>query len=74
MEENIDDLVRKGINHALIKMNMQAIINYRKVRELNKAVDKIADNLQRVGKMLETNDNVNKLREYSEEHSKDKFD
>lgn len=74
MEENVNDLIRKGINHALIKMNMQAIVNYRKIRELNKTADKIADNLQRVDKMLETNDNVNKLREYSEEHSKDKLD
>lgn len=74
MEENIDDLVRKGINHALIKMNMQAIVNYHKVRELNKAAGKIVDNLQKVSKELEVNDNVRKLREYSEEHSKDKFD
>lgn len=74
MEENIDDLVRKGINHALIKMNMQAIVNYHKIRELNKAAGKIVDNLQKVSKELEVNDNVRKLREYSEEHSKDKFD
>ena len=74
MEENIDDLVRKGINHALIKMNMQAIVNYRKIRELNKTAGKIVDNLQKVSKELEVNDNVRKLREYSEEHSKDKFD
>lgn len=74
MEENIDDLVRKSINHALIKMNMQAIVNYHKIRELNKAAGKIVDNLQKVSKELEVNDNVCKLREYSEEHSKDKFD
>lgn len=74
MEENIDDLVRKGINHALIKMNMQAIVNHHKIRELNKAAGKIVDNLQKVSKELEANDNVRKLREYSEEHSKDKFD
>lgn len=74
MEENIDDLVRKGINHALIKMNMQAIVNYHKIRELNKAAGKIVDNLKKVSKELEVNDNVRKLREYSEEHSKDKFD
>ena len=74
MEENIDDLIRKGINHALIKMNMQAIVNYHKIRELNKAAGKIVDNLQKVSKELEVNDNVRKLREYSEEHSKDKFD
>lgn len=74
MEENIDDLVRKGINHALIKMNVQAIVNYHKIRELNKAAGKIVDNLQKVSKELEVNDNVRKLREYSEEHSKDKFD
>ena len=74
MEENINDLVRKGINHALIKMNMQAIVNYHKIRELNKAAGKIVDNLQKVSKELEVNDNVRKLREYSEEHSKDKFD
>lgn len=74
MEENIDDLIRKGINHALIKMNMQAIVNYHKIRELNKAAGKIVDNLQKVSKELEVNDNVRKLREYSEEHSKGKFD
>lgn len=74
MEENIDDLIRKGINHALIKLNMQAIVNYHKIRELNKAAGKIVDNLQKVSKELEVNDNVRKLREYSEEHSKDKFD
>lgn len=74
MEENVNDLIRKGINHALIKMNMQAIVNYHKIRELNKAAGKIVDNLQKVSKELEVNDNVRKLREYSEEHSKDKFD
>lgn len=74
MEENVNDLIRKGINHALIKLNMQAIVNYRKIRELNKAAGKIVDNLQKVSKELEVNDNVRKLREYSEEHSKDKFD
>lgn len=61
MEENIDDLVRKGINHALIKMNIQAIVNYRKIRELNKTANKISDNLQNLSK-------------HSDEHSKDKFD
>lgn len=74
MEDNIDDLIRKGINHALVKMNMQAIVNYHKIRELNDRAGKIVNNLQKVGKELEVNDNVRKLREYSEEHSKDKFD
>lgn len=74
MEENVNDLIRKSINHALIKLNMQAIVNYHKIRELNKAAGKIVDNLQKVSKELEVNDNVRKLREYSEEHSKDKFD
>ena len=74
MEENVNDLIRKSINHALIKLNMQAIVNYHKIRELNKAAGKIVDNLQKVSKELEVTDNVRKLREYSEEHSKDKFD
>ena len=74
MEENVNDLIRKSINHALIKLNMQAIVNYHKIRELNKAAGKIVDNLQKVSKELEVNDNVRKLREYSDEHSKDKFD
>lgn len=74
MEENVNDLIRKGINHALIKVNMQAIVNYHKIRELNKAAGKIVDNLQKVSKELEVNDNVRKLREYSDEHSNDKFD
>ena len=61
MEENIDDLVRKGINHVLIRMNMQAIVNYRKIRELNKTATKISDNLENLSK-------------HSDEYSKDKFD
>lgn len=61
MEENVNDLIRKGINHALIKLNMQAIVNYHKVRELTKTATKISDNLENLSK-------------HSEEHSKDKFD
>ena len=61
MEENVNDLIRKGINHALIKMNMQAIVNSRRLRELNKTATKISDNLQNLSK-------------HSDEHSKDKFD
>ena len=61
MEENVNDLIRKSINHALIKLNMQALLNYRKIRELNKTATKISDNLENLSK-------------HSDEHSKDKFD